>query len=306
MKPIHNGSQDQREIDFFTFIDRGIQFFTAEETHQRINNILLGPLERPALQWLAERMPAWVTPDSLTGLGLLAAVMIFAGYALTNVDKGFLWLASLGFAINWFGDSLDGTLARHRHIERPRYGFFVDHTVDAFSEVLIFLGIGLSPYVNFNFACLALIGYMLLSILVYITTYVNGVFRISYIRLGPTEMRVIAILANTLVFFAGNPMLRLPFGPLSFYNLVALVLAGLFFGAFIVVTLMQALELAKIDRGEKLVGFTAETARQHSQKDIPAMAPGLAEPVWQVAPAEVSEKKRKSKKSARQKKSKAE
>jgi archaetidylinositol phosphate synthase len=250
MKSYQNGPQSQGEVDFLAFIDRGIHFFTAEETQQRINNILLGPLERPALKWLAERMPAWVTPDLLTGFGFAASLLIFASYALTNVDKGFLWLASLGFVLNWFGDSLDGTLARFRGIERPRYGFFVDHVIDAFSEVLIFLGIGLSPYVDFNIACLALVGYLLLSILVYITTYVNGVFRISYIRLGPTEMRFIAILANCVVFFLGNPVLRLPFGLLSFYNLVALFLALLFYGAFIVVGLTQAAELAKADKKE--------------------------------------------------------
>lgn len=248
MKPIHNGSQGQGELDFIAFIDRGIHFFTAEGTHQRVNNILLGPLERPALQWLAARAPAWVTPDLLTGIGFAATVVIFFSYALTNLDKGFLWLASLGFVINWFGDSLDGTLARARGIERPRYGFFVDHVIDAFGEVLVFLGVGLSPYVNFNIASVALIGYLLLSILVYITTYVNGVFRISYIRLGPTEMRVIAILANTVVFILGNPMLHLPFGPISFYNLVMLFLSLLFYGAFIVVGWIQAVELAKIDR----------------------------------------------------------
>ena len=249
MKQTQDGRQNPEEVGIFSFIDRSIQFFTAGESHQRINNIILGPLERPALQWLAARMPAWVTPDSLTGLALAASLLIFAGYVLTNLDKGFLWLASLGFVINWFGDSLDGTLARFRHIERPRYGFFIDHTLDAFSEVLIFMGVGLSPYVSFNIACVALVGYLMLAIMVYITTYVNGVFRISYIKLGPTEMRVIAILANTVVFFLGNPVLHLPFGVVSFYNLVIIVLSVLFFGAFVVVTFTQASELNKIDRG---------------------------------------------------------
>lgn len=221
----------------------------SKQAHQRVNNTFLGALEKQALKWLAVRMPAWVTPDGLTALGFVASVIIFFGYALTNISHHFLWLASFGFVLNWFGDSLDGTLARERKIERPRYGFFLDHTVDALDEVLIFLGIGLSPYVDFNIAALALIGYMLLSILVFITTYVEGVFRISYIRLGPTEIRAIAVIANVVVFFLGNPMLRLPVaGVISFYNLVALLLAALFFGGFIVVTLLQAGELAKVDR----------------------------------------------------------
>lgn len=227
------------------------KLFTADQGHDRVNNILLGALERPALLWLARRIPAWVTPDELTGLGLFAAVVIFAGYILTNLDKNFLWLASFGFVLNWFGDSLDGTLARIRHIERPRYGYFVDHTIDAFSEVLVFLGLGLSPYLNFKVASIALIGYMLLSVLVYITTYVNGVFRISYIRLGPTEMRLTAILANTVVFFIGNPLVKLPFGTYTFYDLVVSVLAMLFFGAFAVMVITQARELNKAESVKK-------------------------------------------------------
>src|SRR5512140_2984650 len=114
--------------------------------HQRVNDIFLGPLERPALKWLAERMPAWVTPDTLTLIGVLGAVLTLISYLLTNISSGFLWLAALGFVINWFGDSLDGTLARTRKIERPIFGFFIDHTVDAVNEMLIFFGLGLTPY----------------------------------------------------------------------------------------------------------------------------------------------------------------
>ena len=138
--------------------------------HTRINDILLAPLERPALQWLAAHMPSWISPDILTVIGIIGAIAILLGYLLSNQSPGFLWLGSLGFVINWFGDSLDGTLARYRQIERPKYGFFVDHTVDSFNEVLIVIGLGLSPYVSFNIACLGLIGYLLMSILVYIRT----------------------------------------------------------------------------------------------------------------------------------------
>jgi archaetidylinositol phosphate synthase len=164
--------------------------------HRRINDILLGPIERPALKWLAAHMPDWVYPDLLTVVGVFGALLIFFSYWLTNYNKNFLWLASLGFIINWFGDSLDGTLARYRKIQRPKYGFFIDHTVDAFNEVIIFLGFGLSPYLRFDIACLALIGYLLMSVLVYVRTYVKGEFVISYVGIGPTELRVIAILAS--------------------------------------------------------------------------------------------------------------
>src|SRR5574339_892610 len=113
--------------------------------HRRVNDILLGPLERPTLKWLAAHMPAWVTPDICTIIGVLGAILTSLSYVLTVLDNNFLWLASLGFVINWFGDSLDGTLARHRRIERPIYGFFLDHTIDAVSGTMIFLGLGITP-----------------------------------------------------------------------------------------------------------------------------------------------------------------
>lgn len=228
-----------------SLVNTQTKFYSATEGHTRINDIMLGPLERPALQWLATHMPTWITPDGLTGVGMAASVLIFISYTLTNLNHAFLWLASIGFILNWFGDSLDGTLARTRKIERPKYGFFVDHTIDAMSEVLVFLGIGFSPYVDFKIACLALVGYMLISNLVYITTYVKGVFRISYIKIGPTEMRVLAVITNTVVFFIGNPMINLSFTVLSLYSLVALGVSLLLFGGFVVVAIIQANELAR-------------------------------------------------------------
>ncbi|MBN2549456.1 MAG: CDP-alcohol phosphatidyltransferase family protein [Anaerolineales bacterium] len=218
---------------------------TDIKKHKRVNDIFLAPLERPALQWLAAHMPAWVTPDVLTGIGLFGSVVIFVAYCLTNLHPGFLWLASLGFVINWFGDSLDGTLARYRHIERPIYGFFIDHTLDAFSEVLVFLGLGFSPYVRFDLACLALIGYLLASVLVYIRTCVKGEFKISYAGLGPTEARLIAIVANTVVFIIGNPKIALFSLSLSVYDWVAIVVAAVLFLIFVLSTIKQGRILAK-------------------------------------------------------------
>jgi len=214
--------------------------------HKRINDILLGPLERPALQWLAAHMPAWMNPDILTGIGIAGAAIIFLSYWLTNSNPAFLWLASLGFVINWFGDSLDGTLARYRKIERPKYGFFVDHTVDAFSELLVVLGLGLTPYIKFEIACLALIGYLLLSVLVYIRTYVEGVFKISYGKFGPTEVRVILIIINTVMYFVGNPAINLPFGATTIFDLLVGLVAALLFIIFAVSSIQQAGELAKL------------------------------------------------------------
>ena len=213
--------------------------------HTRINDILLAPLERPALQWLAAHLPNWVNPDLLTLLGVFGAVIILFAYLLSGRASGLLWLASLGFVINWFGDSLDGTLARYRQIERPKYGFFVDHTVDSFNEVLIVLGLGLSPYVSFNIACLGLIGYLLMSILVYIRTYVNGVFQISYGKFGPTEVRLVLILLNTVMFFVGNPQVDLPLGLQTVYDIPIAAIAIVLICLYIAGSVKDAVKLAK-------------------------------------------------------------
>lgn len=209
--------------------------------------MLLGPLEKPLLQWFCARMPLWVNSDILTILGILGSVLIFFSYWLTNIDKSFLWLASLGIFINWFGDSLDGTLARYRKVERPRYGFFIDHIIDSFSAVLFFIGIGLSPYVRLEIAALACITYLLLTVLININTVVGGEFKISYAKIGPTEIRIIFVLANTIIFFLGNPEINLGFGSMSVFNLFVTVIAIVFFITFIILTFTGAVKWAKFD-----------------------------------------------------------
>lgn len=221
------------------------------EAHHRTNDIFLGPIERPALHWFAERMPGWMTPDILTAIGFTGALIIFSGYWLSSYNPGFIWLASLGFFINWFGDSMDGTLARYRSIQKPRYGFFLDHTVDTFSEVLIFIGLGLSPFIQFNIAMLALTGYLLMSVLVFVRTCVDGEFKISFGRLGPTEVRLIAVVSNAIVFFTTKNRIVLPFGNYSVFDLIGIIITGLLFGFFIGSTILQARQLANIDQARE-------------------------------------------------------
>jgi phosphatidylglycerophosphate synthase len=236
------------------------------EEHVRENDILLGFLERPALKWLAAHMPLWVTPDTLTWLGIVASILIFVSYGLTHISPLFLWLASLGFVLNWLGDSLDGTLARHRHIERPRYGFLVDHFVDAISTLLIFVGLGISPYVNLTVACFGVIAYLLVSIMVYLITYVTGTFQITNAKIGPTEIRVIAILANTTIFFVGNQNFNLPLiGQTTYYTVVVGGLALVMFLYFIINTANQARKLQLLDekRLERRLKNEREQAAAH-------------------------------------------
>ena len=225
---------------------------TDKQQHTRVNKMMLGFLERPALQWMAKKMPAWVTPDILTSIGLFGTILISVSYILTNRTPAFLWLASLGLVINWFGDSLDGTLARFRKIERPKFGFFIDHTTDSLGEVLIMVGIAISPYVDFGVAMVALVGYLLLSNLVYITTYVKGEFRISYIGLGPTEVRLILIITNAIVFFSGNTHIQTKIGIFTVYDFVISGMAALLFGVVLVMMFVTSRQIAEEERNDKI------------------------------------------------------
>ena len=171
---------------------------------ERIQTSILNPYEKKALKWMAERMPAWVTSDMLTFVGFLGACIVATGYALSNLNLNWLWLASFGFVVNWFGDSLDGSLARVRNAQRETYGFFLDHNVDVINECLMFLGVGMSPLVNLTFMMGVLVTYLILSVYVYIDCYLKGEHRLTYGGLGPTEFRLIAILVNCLfIFFPG-------------------------------------------------------------------------------------------------------
>jgi phosphatidylglycerophosphate synthase len=220
----------------------------GNQTHQRVNDILLGPLERPLLHWLAAHMPAWMTPDKLTIIGVAGALLIFAGYWASQLSAGYLFLVALGLVINWLGDSLDGTLARYRHIERPRYGYFVDHSVDSFNEFMIMFGMGLSPYVRLDIALLALCGYLLMSILVFLRTQASGVFKISYGRFGPTEVRVILLILTMIMFLAGPVRLPAVSRTLTLYDLLVGAVAVVLIALYLANTLRQARQLAQTER----------------------------------------------------------
>ncbi len=160
--------------------------------------LLAGP-ERRLLTALAAHVPRTIRSNHLTVLGTLGAVGAGAAYALSYRGPVWLWVASLMLAVNWLGDSLDGTLARVRQTQRPKYGYYVDHIVDAFSTAVIGLGIGLSPYVDLGIALGLVVAYLALSINVYLESTVFGVFRLAYGRIGPTEVRIILVLLTTAV-----------------------------------------------------------------------------------------------------------
>src|SRR4051812_44960880 len=165
----------------------------------RSKQFLLAVPEQRTLEWIAGRLPRRILPDHLTALGVVAAVGIAVAYGLSNGDKAWLWAASALLVVHWLGDSLDGTLARVRKIERPTYGYYLDHLVDAIATALIGIGLGLSPYMLLATALVIVIAYLVLSINTYLETYAFGIFTLGYGRIGPTEARLLLVVVNTLI-----------------------------------------------------------------------------------------------------------
>jgi archaetidylinositol phosphate synthase len=166
------------------------------KTAVRQQTSLLAPLERRCLNWLAKNLPPWVKPDHLTLLGFAAMFVAGVCYALAKWWPPALLIVNLCLAINWFGDSLDGTLARARNKQRPRYGFYVDHIIDAFGILFVICGLALSGYMSWTIALAMLVTYFLLSIDVYLATYTIGTFKLSFYKFSPTELRILLAIGN--------------------------------------------------------------------------------------------------------------
>jgi len=213
----------------------------------RFHESLLARQERAALDWLAPRLPAFVTPDLLTAFGLFGALVTFAGYALCALSPQFLWLASAGLVMNWFGDSLDGGLARFRGIERPRYGFFLDQNIDVIANMLIVSGFAASPFIRLEPAVLALFGYQALTIYVLVRLNIDGVFQVSVLNSGPTEMRVLIILMNMLILIFGAPVWTLFGLPFAWCDITVGLFGLGMLGAFICLLWRDARVLRRED-----------------------------------------------------------
>lgn len=221
----------------------------GKETSQRIQTSLLNAAEKKVLVWMAERLPGWVTSDMLTFLGVGGAVVCAVGFVLANFDVMWLWLSSLGLVINWFGDSLDGTLARVRNTQRPVYGFFIDHTLDAVTQCVMFVGAGLSPMFRLDVALLVLAGYLCLSVYTYIGAILKGEFRLTYSSFGPTEFRLIVILLNTFYMYTSWADSRFTLQGCEFgvFDAICFVVALILFAMYLVQFAKDKKVLAKQD-----------------------------------------------------------
>lgn len=164
----------------------------------RIHNALTAPLEKRLLVWIAGRTPAAISPDHLTGLAFVSQLFAGAAYALASRNVSALWLVNFFLVLNWLGDSLDGTLARVRNRQRPRYGFYVDHIADTLGALALMVGLGCSGYLHWQIAAAMLLCFYALSIESYLATYTIGRFQLSQGIFGPTEIRILLVIGNAV------------------------------------------------------------------------------------------------------------
>jgi len=165
----------------------------------RVHRALTADVEKRALIWMAWRTPEAINSDHLTALGFISQLLAGASYALAARDPRALWLVNTFLVLNWLGDSLDGTLARVRNQQRPRYGFYVDHMADTFGALALMTGLACSGYVRWQIAAGMLACFYVLSIESYLTTYTMGHFHLSQSIFGPTELRILLVVGNTVL-----------------------------------------------------------------------------------------------------------
>jgi phosphatidylglycerophosphate synthase len=167
----------------------------------RLQESFTAAAERKALAWLAARLPARINSDHLTLLGFIAMFLAGASYAFARTNRAGLILATFFLAVNWFGDSLDGTVARLRNRQRPRYGFYVDHMIDTFGGFFLMGGLAISCFIDWRIALGMFVVFLMLSIEVYLATYTLGIFQLSFAKFGPTEIRILLALGNVALWF---------------------------------------------------------------------------------------------------------
>ncbi len=186
---------------------------------RRVNRSVTAASEKRVLEWMATRAPRWATSDQLTALGLTAQIGAGLFYGLARYNRNALFLVILCLVLNWLGDSLDGTLARVRQQQRPRYGFYVDHMVDIFGAVALMCGLGYSGFLRWQTAIAMLVAFLLLSGESYLATYTLSCFQLSHGIFGPTEIRILLIIGNLA-------LLRSPFATVLGHRMLLFDLGG--------------------------------------------------------------------------------
>jgi archaetidylinositol phosphate synthase len=255
---------------------------------KRQQTSVLAPLERLALSAMARRLPRWINSDHLSALGFVA--MLFAGvaYAASRYNSLFMHLVNVCIFLNWFGDSLDGTLARYRDRLRPRYGFYLDHIIDTYGTMFLLLGLAISGYMSERVAGVLLAVFFMLAINSYLTAYSLGVFKISQWKMGPTEMRLLLMIGN--VFLIYRPHTRIHGHVYLLYDVGGVIaISGMAF-MFVFMTIQNTCLLYNLERLPKLDLRSADAAGNGSAGNTASlrnsMLPAVTlEPVKQVQPA---------------------
>lgn len=213
---------------------------------KRTQTNVLAASEKRLLLRLCAWLPSFIRPDHLTAVGMVGSAAIFIGYAASNFGTAWLVLALGGYILQWLGDSLDGSLARFRSIERPSYGYFLDHSCDGLTTFLILAGIGASPYVRMDVAMFGLVGYLLLSVHAFLCARVIGELKLTYAAAGPTELRLLLIALTIAMMVEGyGPGV---FGHVSGFDLFLSAVGAILIALFIGHTIKVARRLSKIDR----------------------------------------------------------
>jgi len=203
------------------------------ESPTRIQTNVLAWSERKLLNWICSKTPRALNPDHFTMLGLVGAACTAVGFALASLRPSFFLFAAFGLFANWLGDSLDGSLARYRRIERPRYGYYLDHMADVLNTSLIFVGIGLSPYVRSDVASFALVGCLLITSQVLAANHVEGRFHLGFVRFGPTELRIVLIAFALVMYFHDPVFVNILSTSITTYTIFVGILGFIFLGVFL-------------------------------------------------------------------------
>lgn len=211
----------------------------------RVNDGWLSTPEERALAWLAVRIPSWLSPDRLTALGFAGAIIAFLGYVAARHCPAALWLVNIGLLVNWFGDSLDGKAARQQGIERPRYGFFLDQSVDVVGQFLFAIGLGLSGYMRLEIAAIGLAVYLMMTVQGLLRTAVTRVFRLAAGGMGLTEIRCMFVALNCLFYFLPPHPLPMDGMDISYADLLGLAWIAANLGLYVVVMIAELKGLAR-------------------------------------------------------------
>ena len=218
---------------------------TKGANHVREHGSVLARVEQQALIWMAKRLPSSINSDHLTALGLLAMIVAGVAYWASAWSEATLLVVVGGLAVNWFGDSLDGTVARVRKQQRPNYGFYVDHVIDIMSALFLFGGLGLSPYMSPLVALLVLVAYLMISAEVYLATHARGIFRVSMLKVGPTELRILLAVGTLYLFH--KPWVELGGNHYLLFDVGGTVAIVGMFGALLLSTARNTLALYRAE-----------------------------------------------------------